>query len=797
MSAAEPRTPLESPTGTHESTTSSQQKPQRRVRKGTRSCWECRHRKIKCVFRSPSDNICVRCTRRGAKCVSQEQPEVISAPLDRALQMGDRVVRIEALVNQMLKEVPKDSAHSLPTPPELADEESHDVSTSAASRLGASCEGSSAVSDTGSFQFFQQNSKLSLNATSKFITVDSARYMSLSQTLHESLPPTGDVRAIVKACGNTSSMFFEMQSLPYSALDDTKSLQTVFEAPGPDAHPVLLARHMIHIATALQHLHPDFHEGIRQLSAPPLQMMHSLVRTANENVTIRDDLIDNIEGLDLLGKESWYHANNGDLRKALVTIRRAITIAQVMGLHRASHTRCKVVSSNTKAYPESLWLRIVTLERYLCLMLGLPQVTIDQSMASEAMLDRDTPMGQLERAHCAIAARILERNHSDPEPNDYATTKGIDEQLRQASERMPPDWWLTPNLATTVQQPDVLFLYMRRLFNHLFHYSLLIQLHLPYMLRSCVDIQRHDYSWVTCVTAAREILSRLVMYHSFNRIAFCCRTLDFFGLMASIALLIAHIEKHRLKSLSKTTPIRPSSHVDMIDGLLSHQRPCDRALVKKALRPMEDASRFTTDAMGIRCSALLRQLLSMENEAANLTKHGHVVNAESNSSGPKQNGDLQLTAPFFGIITITPKGVVLREPIGTITASRNTCEVQSQRTMTSDPGHSHTQALPSSIDSGMLDTNQLVNGDMAACPPHTISNTHSYHTSPSHDILQIDSAVPGTALAQYTEPLLPDTSWTSYSISSGFLDTFTSAVGGEPDVTMGSTPTWLDACQFT
>jgi hypothetical protein len=48
----------------------------RKVRKGTRSCWECRRRKEKCTFQSSTDAICIRCQRRGVKCVGQEFPEV-------------------------------------------------------------------------------------------------------------------------------------------------------------------------------------------------------------------------------------------------------------------------------------------------------------------------------------------------------------------------------------------------------------------------------------------------------------------------------------------------------------------------------------------------------------------------------------------------------------------------------------------------------------------------------------------------------------------------------------------------
>lgn len=58
---------------------------------------------MKCIFVSPTDAVCISCQRRGAKCVAQEFPEEISPSLDRSLQMGDRMVRVETLLEQLLK----------------------------------------------------------------------------------------------------------------------------------------------------------------------------------------------------------------------------------------------------------------------------------------------------------------------------------------------------------------------------------------------------------------------------------------------------------------------------------------------------------------------------------------------------------------------------------------------------------------------------------------------------------------------------------------------------------------------
>ena len=50
----------------------------RRLRKGTHSCWECKRRKMKCIY-EPLANTCNGCWRRGCQCLTQEFPDVASS----------------------------------------------------------------------------------------------------------------------------------------------------------------------------------------------------------------------------------------------------------------------------------------------------------------------------------------------------------------------------------------------------------------------------------------------------------------------------------------------------------------------------------------------------------------------------------------------------------------------------------------------------------------------------------------------------------------------------------------------
>ena len=77
------------------------QTKRRKIRKGTQSCWECRRRKVRCIFAAPTDRICDNCNRRGTTCIGQEHPDN-PLPSDSNHQVEARLGRVEDLVHQMV-----------------------------------------------------------------------------------------------------------------------------------------------------------------------------------------------------------------------------------------------------------------------------------------------------------------------------------------------------------------------------------------------------------------------------------------------------------------------------------------------------------------------------------------------------------------------------------------------------------------------------------------------------------------------------------------------------------------------
>ncbi|ROV95704.1 hypothetical protein VMCG_07580 [Cytospora schulzeri] len=499
--------------------------------------------------------------------------------------------------------------------------------------------------------------------------------------------------------------------MPYTTLDHTglKTPESLLDVPGPDMHPVLIARHMLLLATYLQHLHPDLHKDIKGLSESPQAIMKRLTDLAIRLVTTNDELLGSIEGLECVMIESVYQVNIGNLRRSWVAGQRAMSIAQLMGLNRSdTQAQYKVLDPENDYHPRLMWFRIVFLDRYLCLLLGLSQGSLDRTMASEAVLANDTPTGRLERIHCVIASRILERNESAPSSHGLALTRALDTELQSAARSLPSKWWLTPSLDTTCNDPQALFWNTRRIFAQVLHYNLLNQLHLPYMLHtSSANRGNPQYSRITCANASREVLSRFITLRGFNGIAYSCRTVDFLALMAAMTLLLAHLDSH-------------SHSQSEAENLLAHQYHSDRAMIERVQENMEEVNRINSDTLSAQSADLLRRLLTLDVETVDgcPRRAGRVSVREGGpeSARPYQDDDAAVSVhiPYFGIIKIASEGVSkeLPRPQATHVAPNQPVQpqrVDSSRILSTGASHEEPQIPATGLAerNGMLDVEEL------------------------------------------------------------------------------------------
>jgi hypothetical protein len=583
----------------------------RKLRKGTHSCWACKRRKEKCVPCADGSSICLGCRKRRTPCLAQDQPEETTDQFLPATTTGIAANPRTAPATEVTAPPPPHAPIPAPAPMHIRPSYNH------------------------------LSGRIPLMA-------------EISKTLHAALPSPEESEIIYRASSRHSAMLNgSTLTMPYTCLDP-KGPTSSGSLPAPasvDSHPVLIARHILSIVILLQDLHPNVHHELAGLHEPPRVMAERLAELAINLVTSQDRILASVEGLECVVLESVYHGNCGSLRLSWMACRRAMLLAQLLGLHTpATPKQYPVLDHATQCDPQYMWFRIVHYDRYMCLILGLPQGSTDVSMASEALLATDTAMGGLERVQCVIASRILQRNVSDPTSVDVSVTQSLNKDLQRAAQTLPSKWWLVPDLGNPMQTKQEVCSDVQRLYVQIFHFNLLNQLHVPYMLLSSTD-RRFAYSKFACVNSSREILSRFAVLRRSNQVAYNCRTVDYLAVMAAVTLLLAHLDSYR--------------HPSQVD-IMTHLFLGDRAMIEQAQENLQEVSRLNEDSLSRQSAELLRRLLAIEAEAADgydAPAHDVVVQQIVHSAPLVEKGEedaSQMHIPYFGLIKFALEGIAAR-----------------------------------------------------------------------------------------------------------------------------------------
>lgn len=410
----------------------------------------------------------------------------------------------------------------------------------------------------------------------------------------------------------------------------------------PEKHPTLLARQMLLFAAAVQCLSPK--EVFPGLTEHHHAIMKRLAESAIRWVNLDDAYLGTLEILENFMLEAFYLVDCGNIRRAWVTIRRAVTAAQMSGLHRPKNYRFMSITDESDLEPEAMWGSLISLERLLSLLLGLPSSTGYMNLSFSNITIDSTPTDNLSSLVGALSGKILERNQLEFESAQQAIrlTGEIDREMIEAITRMGPSFF-RPLVFTGLQKDSKETLdETRRAFSHVCYYSLVIQLHLPHML-SPHDPSQRLYSKIACVNASRDILARAIDSRTFSPVSACCRMTDFMALTAGMALVLGHATSH--------------SGNERENAVLAHQRHSDRATVEKLLSCLSSLSELQDDVLAVRFATLLTEFLAFEEDAAQRRSMRFYQPAAYQQSGDDQRQILIMRVPYLGSIQISGDGV--------------------------------------------------------------------------------------------------------------------------------------------
>ncbi|KAK8110634.1 uncharacterized protein PG998_007091 [Apiospora kogelbergensis] len=563
----------------------------RKIRKGTQSCWECKRRKVRCTYAKPTASICDGCRSRRTECVSQEFDDGAGG----ASPAGEQSVRQSRAVRISDGHRPNDTHGQEQNP-----------------GMKSSLDSETAVDRTCPARLRPSSSTES-------------QHDEIYRALLELWPNEEERDSILHFQVHASTLYHGIIFKPYSHFLSDKMYEPphkLLKLPPSGSHPVSIARKTLLLASWLQDMPPISSTTTGQhRTGSYYDYASQLVGAAARLVTSDDELVCSIEGVECLMIESMYLNNGGQLRRAWLTNRKAMAIAQMLGLHQeqesstSSGAYIDENASRPRIDPGYMWLRLVLSDRYLSLMLGLPL--------------------------------------------------NIDNLLQEATACMPPQWWIGDFVfISSLVYPDISedFPESLRLVNHIAYHHLLIQLHLPYMLQDppSTSPNAYDYSKMTAAIASRAVLLMWVNFRASQARSKFCRGIEFIAFTASMTLCLAHMECGRRRSNGSTSGGSSSAF-----QALRHQRLGDRGLIERTLQIMEHMASQNKDAVAQKISVLLSPLLQLECDSASGVECRVTASLQSSDAaiGPESQwtraasdgmtpGVLSIQIPYFGNIKI-------------------------------------------------------------------------------------------------------------------------------------------------
>lgn len=124
-------------------------------------------------------------------------------------------------------------------------------------------------------------------------------------------------------------------------------------------HPMVITRLLLCVAICIQQLPPK--ADLRQLrtTVPLREMMENNITFITTMVTSDDEMTGSMEGVECLALQGIYQTNAGSLRRSWLTFRRAINVAQLMGLHRVSSKTSQAMPDLEEAKRHYIWYQIM------------------------------------------------------------------------------------------------------------------------------------------------------------------------------------------------------------------------------------------------------------------------------------------------------------------------------------------------------------------------------------------------------------------------------------------------------
>ncbi|KAJ6113515.1 Fungal specific transcription factor [Penicillium sp. IBT 18751x] len=543
--------------------------PSKRMRLGTKSCTECRRRKVRCIFRT-DEGACEACLAHEVDCIAQ-QARGHEMPGDDVDALKQRLQDLEAIVRRF-------SPNATASPPfdfvgddasVLRERDGCGDQSSTTTLVHLQAKTSSVVGGTpapaakrggvelsskeppvensplmllfkGASLLDRENGPESLTPPPLSASTSSG-LLQLRDCLVSLLPSTQDLDHILEA----TEKYWPIWPPYYYGEPETADVlgpgkrqlarQLVLNVAASSVEPGLIARSALWVALCVQQT-PRSVLSTVNLAYTQHDLVDMYIRLAKSLLELdaeRGGTIDGIESMNMLYK---LYINMGRPRNAWYWCRQAITMAVSCGLPG----KADALDMRTTYAWSTAW----QMERFMALMLGLPTSVSANHPGTSSNSPSAPSISRIMWSTALICEKAINRDQAPYTAVNYATTVQIDQVLEEAYGLFSDEHWmpLAPNMpfydCWNQQAIKIIF------------FTTLKLVHMPYMLKS-VGESKFLHSWDRAMEGARGAAKAYSDFKTWPGAGDdLCELMDFQAFSAAMVLIIGH-----LISPARATPL--------------------------------------------------------------------------------------------------------------------------------------------------------------------------------------------------------------------------------------------------
>ena len=283
------------------SRTMSEEPPAKRIRKGTRSCQECRHRKVRCIWPSDNAQVCQGCLTRHRTC--ELQVEIVQSSDAPKLTSKARIAILEDQITKLWGAINGGVGSIATNPGRTQDNVADSIPSGSHSRNQSSPDSSNPSSPTNPpthLLHLFDNDLLDSNgheAVTPSTRMSSSTMSQESISLLKLLPSREDMVIIAANASAWLSWYKVLFSLNLAMGAGDKMLSNYDRVKSSERHPVPIATILLAVAITVQQA-PGGHAMNRLRSITnPSAFLKDVSNLVEKVIVSNDDLIASLDGI--------------------------------------------------------------------------------------------------------------------------------------------------------------------------------------------------------------------------------------------------------------------------------------------------------------------------------------------------------------------------------------------------------------------------------------------------------------------------------------------------------------------